>query len=291
MNKNWMKKRGPIAIFLSIGLFTFGLFYLFHWMGQRNRAAEEYCEDLYGRLIILQKELNGLRADDLNRLEDHLVLCRKKFQESMGTHRSIRPFAQEKKPAKEADFFLAAGEVQKDLQTLAEQFQVLLPNGPSFGFSDCIRLGSLPDSSLDSLQRQLEETATLLHLLFSYSEGDLQFESIQRESAQKKALASYPTDLFDGRDAPTLRPLLGQETHLYRLKFRCHTGTFRNFLNALEEHLLPAVPRSLSVLTPTTYPGADDRDRWIVVDPQLSSFTLLVEWVQLSPNENSQPKD
>jgi hypothetical protein len=181
-----------------------------------------------------------------------------------------------------AGLYFDLQEFQKNMGVEAEKYRVKL-DGDFFGFSDLLRRGRIPEASFSLFRRQMEELSLLLPLLFSCGNGHLEFESAKRESVQVQDIADRPNDLFDARSAPLLRPVLGRETHLYQLKFRCRTDTFRRFMNALEESLLPAIPRLVQAETPAPRSGADESGRWIVTEPKFSDFTLLVEWVQLLP--------
>ncbi|MDR2030389.1 MAG: Amuc_1100 family pilus-like protein [Puniceicoccales bacterium] len=281
-----MKKgKQRLRIFLIAGgIFVTAMLGLAYANG-RNKVSKlrSVCRSFYEEALLFQQSYGNCSEATMAKREEALVLSRQHLRKVLGIRQREESQATERIPSR-TEFYYELKEESKRLAALAGECAVVLMEGERFGFFDTIRHGRMDDKAIVLWRSELLEIGTLLPILFGASEGDLRFHFIERETVSLQEFVTSPNDFFDARQLATLRAMLGSETHLYRLQFQCGTATLRRFLNALEDRLLPVVPRHIQVTTPIKPPGADEFNRWLLVDPQPSQCTMLLEWVQLLPD-------
>ncbi|MDR3316573.1 MAG: Amuc_1100 family pilus-like protein [Puniceicoccales bacterium] len=249
----------------------------------RNENLKWQCDNAYSELVLLRTRRAMRDEKDLPRLREQLEGYAKKFKAAIGPRQRNELEELAQKPLGPTEFYFNVLESEKDLRALADRHRVALPGKGCFGFSDMVQQGKISNEGISLWQRQLNKINVLVRILYESSSGDLRFLSIARESEDANELSQNPNDLFDGRNVASLRPIFGGETHIFQMKFCCHTATFRKFMNALEEHLLSVVPRSISVKTDHLHSRASELDSLLVVDPRPVEFTVVLEWAELLP--------
>jgi hypothetical protein len=259
-----------------------------HFCMRRERLAAA-CEELHGDTVLLRKTYGGRTESDIVALENHIQQCRERFNEAIGSRQREELHMPMPRTPSKAEFYFDLQEESRRLEKLATENNVILMEGRRFGFVDTVREGRMDGDSIKHWLREMGEIRLILEALFTANDQDLRFQCLSRESTSPQELAKSPNDLFDARHVQSLRSALGSETSLYRLQFQCGTGTFRRFMNALEDQLLPVVPRQVHAVTQPSRQRADSYGRWLVVNPQLTDFIVFLEWVHLQPPTGGQP--
>ncbi|MDR0678859.1 MAG: Amuc_1100 family pilus-like protein [Puniceicoccales bacterium] len=288
MAGNWKKRHG-LAI-VAAGLLLLSVC-LARDISHGNRKILKQRDKVRQELILLRKENAGRSIADLPALRAYLRECAEEFQ-AVVAKRGIAPFETPDPERIDREQFLAGvSTVSGQLRDLARERNVVLRGEGYFGFSDVLHRERMSDELIRIGNQEFAEITVLLRTLFQSSAGDLYFIGVERESVLPGDLSSCPNDFFDARPVPTVRPILGRETHLFRFRFRCGTGTFRRFMNALEECVMPVIPHSILVTVPSQSREDSVKNQWLVVDPQPAEFSLVLEWVSLPSASTFAPKE
>ncbi|MDR1437745.1 MAG: Amuc_1100 family pilus-like protein [Puniceicoccales bacterium] len=285
------QKKGRIVALMSAvsALIFIPLLFIFHGLALQKKKFIRERDGLQSEMIVLVRQA-GLKSD-------HSLAARAKVVDQLAIQaqqlsaeynwKSI-----EKLPEvipSNGELYFTLVQAMQAIEKEAEACAVALPNGPLFGFCDIIRSGKIMDFTVGKMWTQMREIQTLLSLLFSCSKNDLQFLSLSRESSDPREFSRYANDLFDGRQIVNLRSSLGGTTHCYRLKFRCHGQTFRNFLNGLSQHSLPVIIQSMTVKGNNLIKnrsGMDDGKIGDIVVPKPAEYVLVFEWLHLGFKNN-----
>ncbi|MDR2576520.1 MAG: Amuc_1100 family pilus-like protein [Puniceicoccales bacterium] len=262
-------------------IFTMAFFGAYHSAKSEHEKLKRECEDVYTDLIYLKTRGGMGSEEDFARLRERVDEDKKRFASAINARQRKELELPEVRVPSRAEFYFEILETEKNLRALAEEYHVTLLDGGKFGFSDTLQIGQMSDGLLPLWKKELAKIDILVRLLYGASTGDLRFEAIARESSSTAELSLLANDLFDGRNILSLRPVLGCDTHLFQLKFYCHTATLRRFMNALEEFLLPVVPRLIRVRAAHGHNRANERGNWMVVDPKPVECTVVLEWVDL----------
>jgi hypothetical protein len=281
----WRKRDGILCGIAAVGvaLLIISMAMALGQLSDRRRELATACEALHGSAVLHRRANGGRGEADIAAMEDYVRACRQRFDEAVGPRQREELHGPAPRVPTKAEFYFDLQEESHRLDALAEANGIILLEGRHFGFVDTVREGKMDSIAIERWRREIGEIHMILEALFTAGKGDLRFQTIGRESISPQELAKFPNDLFDARRVRSLRPFLGSETNMYRLQFQCGTGSFRNFLNALEDQHLPVVPREIHAETPIPRQRADADNRWLVVNPQPTHFTVLLEWVRLSP--------
>jgi hypothetical protein len=286
----WRKRYGLVAT--AVGLLLL-LIVLICALSSGNRSLLGQRERVLEQLILLRKENAGRSIADLPALRAYLQQCREDFSKFVAHrgHAEIYYDISAQGNISWNQFLANISKVTGQLKDLARERNVLLRDDGYFGFTDVLRRERMSDELICISNRELLEVATLVQMLFQASAGDLYFIGVEREGILPGDLGSCPNDFFDAHSIPTVRPTLGRDTHLFRFRFRCRTGTFRRFLNGLENDMVPAIPHSISVTVPSLGKSGGEKNQWLIADSRPAEFSMVLEWVQLPPASSFSPPD
>lgn len=261
---------------LAVGLALI-LMVLFFRLSRRARALRLEVQRIgaeIGAIPHARFISNGAYCDALER---NLTKNRDLWASLFRRQRAAVPFLVSlDRCAQKSDLHCQILAATKFLRDLAEQKNVPLLEGERFGF-----LKDLARTSAVQVRRCLMEEqciVAILYLLFSAGDNDLKFLHIRREATDGED-GKNAVDFFRPEELSTPYGRHRRDSLVFNLRFHAFTGTFQRFLNVIVENRFPILLRAISVETPIVDPHANPAGEWLVIDPQLSDFNLVLEWV------------
>lgn len=167
----------------------------------------------------------------------------------------------------------------KFLRDLADEKNIPLLEGESFGFLKFGQPGQNSDGQFQRLLMEEQCIVAILYLLFSAGDNDLKFLHLRREAVGASDRQNA-IDFFSTAKHSLFRNGGRCSSFVFNLRFRSFTATFQRFLDALNGHGFPVLLRAISVETPIVDAHASPTGEWLALDPQLSEFDLVLEWLE-----------
>ena len=282
MDNRWIRRCGLQLTIVAMVLLAC---ILVHLMASGNRSIVERRDMARRELVLLRQENDERSLADLPWMLAQLDVDKErrgKIIESRTRPELIVPTTR----VYAVDEFIAnLAATTERLVNLAQEFGVVLRGDGYFGFSDIMQRGHISEKMAHRDNVEAYEIAALLQLLFESSSGDLYFVGIEREATLPTDLVTCRNDFFDASYVAAIRKGLSVNSHLYRLRFRSKTDTFRNFLNALEDNLMPVVPHNMVIGTPKRTSRRDGGNRSVVVHSGPTEFSIVLEWIHIPSGE------
>jgi hypothetical protein len=233
--------------------------------------------------MLLRQENDGRNLEDLPWMLAQLNVDQELIGKVIASYARPELTAAAKKISTVDEFVANLAALNEKIIEQARKFKVVLRGDGYFGFTETLQRGHVSEKIANRDNIELHEIAALLQLLFESSSGDVYFIGIEREGILPVDLSMCRNDFFDAGFVSPIRKTLGVESHIYRLRFRSKTDTFRTFFNALEENMIPVVPHSIIISTPRRNPRLEEGNRSVVVHSRPTEFSIVFEWIHLPP--------
>ncbi|MDR2668040.1 MAG: Amuc_1100 family pilus-like protein [Puniceicoccales bacterium] len=280
MENRLIRRYGLQLLIVAMSLFAC---LLGHLIASENRATVAKRDGARKELILLRQQNDGRNLSDLPWMLAQLDVDRELVEKIVASRTRPELIIPAAKISSVDEFASNLTGTIKRLTDLAEKFRVVLRGNGYFGFTEILQRGHVNEKVANRDNTELYEIAALLQLLFESSSNDIYFIGIERESTLPTDLSTCRNDFFDASLVPSFRKSMAVDSHIYRIRFRSKTDTFRNFFNALEENLIPVVPHTISVSTPRRSQRTEDGNRSIVVHSHPTEFSIILEWIQIPP--------
>ncbi|MDR1436430.1 MAG: hypothetical protein LBI39_04500 [Puniceicoccales bacterium] len=273
------------SLLLIAAMVTFACL-LAHLITGGNRSIAGRLEVARRELLLLRKENDGRSLSDLPWLTAQLNADKNVLESIVSIRTRPELSASGGRIGNVGEFADKLTVTFEKLRALAKKFKVALRGDGYFGFTDILQRGHVGEAIANRDYGELLEIAALLQLLFESSSGDLYFIGVERESVLQRDLTTCRNDFFDGTAVPSVRQLLAVDSHIFRLRFRSKTDTFRNFMNAIEDNLMPVVPHNIIISSPkAAQRGATAQS--VVVNSYPAEFSIVMEWVHVPKLEEN----